>query len=450
MPKPRECRKKFSKTDPPSSSGKQKKKLIKKSSKNDVRFDVRSDVRQMFVLPTSSAKKCHKTNSRERRKISARVYDDLPELTDVEREVLLLYFRENITDTKEIAKRRKVTPRSVQATINRIKKKGLWMKNNTMFAKGGGTWLSLVRDTTQKRYFLHGEIFKISILDYTDFFEKTMKIKKCIIDDVRLRGTEHQNKVIISKKSIEIHGKIEFEGKDYDECEQQSMDYWSKFISSLEQKYKIILLKEGYTNIVYTHRGHYGDTENDIAEDFKENKKRLQVRGKDGKVWLHTDNSNKDKPHFEFVHPETSKSDADLLKETFDDIEKNFGGTLQDTLNDIKDNYTINNPYKPSEQLTRGEFNKFLKYMVVLGENINTLVKSQEKSVKSTRKYEKLLEKRFKSNEEYIYELGESHRQILLMVSTFGNSFFNNINKEKSTSEEKPINPITSEINMFM
>jgi hypothetical protein len=448
MVKKRKCREKLVKTPTPISTGNSKKDKCKKK-KIFPKTDVRQDVRQIFVLPTGTAKKSRNLRAKDKKKISSKNYGDLPELTDVEREVFLLYFKENITNTDELAKKRKVTRRTIQATINRIKNKGLWMKNEHMFVKGGGTRLPLVRDNTSERHFLHGQIFKIEILDYTDFFQKTMAIKKTIIDDLKLPKTKIPNKVLITKKYVEIHSKNEFVGEDYDSCLEKSLDYWSRFINYLEQKYKIILLKVGYSNVQYSHLGHFGDTENDIAEDFKRRKKRLQVRGKDGKVWLHTDNSEKDKPHFEFVHPETSKKDADLLKETFDDIENNFGGSLQDTLNDIKENYSITNPFKPSQQPTKDEFNKLIQSLNILGENLNSFMSHQKKINTSCEIWQN-------STQEYLYELGESHRQLLLTVSTFSkfmlkfeDSFSKN-NSDSKSSDKKILDPRQKDINMFM
>jgi hypothetical protein len=161
---------------------------------------------------------------------------------------------------------------------------------------------------------LHGQRFYIEILDTTEaFLKKINKIGKAIeyIDG---------NYVTYNEKYVQILGKKDFWAETPLEAEEESLEYWTRFILRLEQKLKVILLKNGYENIRYSKSGEFAETNNELARDYNNRKDKLMVRGtKDNKVWLVIDNSF-NLNEIETTHSKFSMDDAIKVADHFNDI----------------------------------------------------------------------------------------------------------------------------------
>ena len=140
---------------------------------------------------------------------------------------------------------------------------------------------------------------------------------------------------------------------------------------------RIILIKEGYPNVVWSKSGEYADTDNNIAKNYNSKNKKLEVIGSDGKPWLHIDKSFKDE--FEYSHPSQSTEDATQVNATLNDLEDNYDGIIP-TLNNIKDKFSVQESFIPSEVIAMvGNLTKIVTAM-------NTNMTSQIKELRDVQK----------------------------------------------------------------
>lgn len=231
-------------------------------------------------------------------------------LTPTEKEILHLLHIECLTPS-EIAKRRNVSKPAISKTLRRIKDKGFMNVGLKRLTHGGVTSEPLTKDHPFR---LHGQRFYIEILDKTEgFLKKIRQVGK---------GVEYieGNYVTYNENFIQVLGKKDFWAENPTEAEAQSLEYWTKFILKLEQKFKVVLLKDGYENIRYTKSGEFAETNNELARDFNNRKDKLQVRGtEDNKVWLIVDNSF-NLNEMETTHSKFSMDDAIKVSDHFNDI----------------------------------------------------------------------------------------------------------------------------------
>ena len=231
-------------------------------------------------------------------------------LTKTEKEVLHLLHIECLTPS-QIAKRRKISKPAVSKFIKKIKDKGFFNVGLKRLTHDGVTSQPLAKEHPFR---LHGQRFYIEILDRTDAFMK--KIKQIG------KGIEYidGNYITYNEKYIQILGKKDFWADTPIEAEEQSLEYWTRFILKLEQKFKVVLLKNGYENIRYTKSGEFAETNNELARDYNNRKDKLMVRGTDdNKVWLIVDNSF-NLHEMETTHSKFSMDDAIKVTDHFNDI----------------------------------------------------------------------------------------------------------------------------------
>jgi DNA-binding CsgD family transcriptional regulator len=177
------------------------------------------------------SKKLNSNTLQQRRNVPKKL-----KLTKGEKEVLHLLHIECLTPV-QIAKRRKVSKSAVSQIIKRLKEKGFFNAGLKSLTHGGVTSQSLTREHPFR---LHAQRFYIEILDRTDaFMKKIRQIGK---------GIEYVdgNYITYNEKYIQILGKKDFWADTPLEAEEQSLEYWTKFILRLEQKLKVVLLKNGY------------------------------------------------------------------------------------------------------------------------------------------------------------------------------------------------------------
>lgn len=231
-------------------------------------------------------------------------------LTSTEKEVLHLLHIECLTPS-EIAKRRKVSKSSVSRSIRKIKEKGFFNVGLKRLTHGGVGSSSL---TKEHPFRLHGQRFYIEILDKTEaFLKKINKVGKAV---EFIEG----NYVTYNENFVQIMAKKDFWAETPLDAEQQSLEYWTKFILKLEQKLKVVLLKDAYENIRYSKSGEFAETNNELAVDFNNRRDKLQIRGtEDNKVWLIVDNSF-NLNEMETTHSKFSMDDSVKVTDHFNDI----------------------------------------------------------------------------------------------------------------------------------
>jgi len=217
---------------------------------------------------------------------------------------------------KRIALRRKTSVQAVYKTINKLIEKGYITRG---FKRG----LKKIQSTkpfkpikSLKTYIrLHGMEWNIKIIYKSRFYNKLPKNKIIFIDD---------NTIRLYKNSIEVYSNenLKFEAEDEQRATALSFNYWQKIFNRLENKLKILIIKEGYHNINLVN-SHYAEVNNELAKEYNEKKVKLKVFSTDeGKLWFEIDHSwNLNEA--ESKHPITSKPDMTKVKAVFNDIRDN-------------------------------------------------------------------------------------------------------------------------------
>ena len=229
------------------------------------------------------------------------------QISESQKDVLFLLTKEFLT-TKQIASRRQTSVWAIYKIINKLRKKGLL--NATK--KIGGTKLPVPPPSTQKTQFfttstieyirLHGIQLKMAPFYFNKNYSKYVKTTH--------QDTEGETK--FWKDVVELYIFLDFMGKSEDEVEQKAYSYILSKIRSIEDKYKVSIIKEGKTNIMIV-KSHYAHICNGIAREHNKKGINLCVRtSEDGKAWLITDKS-KGLDELECIHPETAKEDSKII-----------------------------------------------------------------------------------------------------------------------------------------
>lgn len=243
-------------------------------------------------------------------------------LTKHQKQILKEYFEYNWT-IKKIAYSRKISVQAVYKTISQIKKKGMWNKVFLRF-KNDETYTQ----PSTKQIRLHGQHFIISILSSE---LKNYRSRFSSGDSLILDG----NTIEFNFTNIEVYSNTDFYGKDVDECQYISQEYWLRFFYRLESRIKVFFLKDGFKNIRLVNR-HYSDIDNELAKDRNKYREKIKIPAKDGKIWSLIDKSMNFN-EFETVHPITSKTDMkDVIIPFFNGLKDHYDQTGETiTLNQL-------------------------------------------------------------------------------------------------------------------
>jgi len=236
------------------------------------------------------------------------------ELSKNQREILDMLTKEYETP-KRIAIRRKTSITAVYKIINKLIEKGY-------LTRGFNRGLKKIQSTKtfkpiKLKIFirLHAQEWNIKIIYKSNFYKKLPKNKVIFIEG---------NTVRLYKNSIEIYSNenLKFEAEDEQRVTALSFNYWQRIFNKLENKLKILIIKEGYSNISLVN-SHYAEVNNELAKEYNEKKVKLNIYTTDeGKLWFKIDHSwNLNEA--ETLHPKTSKPDMTKVKEVFNDIRDN-------------------------------------------------------------------------------------------------------------------------------
>jgi len=226
-------------------------------------------------------------------------------LTNAEKEVLKLITEEFLT-LKQIQLRRDCSKQAVYKIIKSLKKKGVLNQ--------GLQQVDFNQSTSQPKCKnrLHGQEINIKIINKSQKYLEIIKKSNLII--------RNGHTIRLYSSSIEIYSGegISFLGTDEIEATRKSLDYWKKFIVSLENEFKVILLKNRVQNIKIVNH-HYAYTDSEVCKDAIEHKTKIKVFAiEDGKLAFITDDSfglNED----ECVHPEKAKQDREAISRQVND-----------------------------------------------------------------------------------------------------------------------------------
>lgn len=222
--------------------------------------------------------------------------------TKTEKEILHLITEEFLT-IKQIAQRRDCSVQAIYKILKRLKKKGLITKNLNKVEKFETTYLpSDLR--------LHGQEFNIRILWQDPEFQKELQGSNTIFLD--------GNTIRLYKNSIEIYSGQSFYGKEVNEVERKSLDYWERFIVRLEHDLKVQLRKNRARNIKIVNQ-HWARGNSEINDNARQYRERVWVYAEeDGKLAFITDDSFGFRED-ETLHPITAKPDRKAIDKQVND-----------------------------------------------------------------------------------------------------------------------------------
>jgi len=203
---------------------------------------------------------------------------------------------------KQIAFRRKTSLQATYKILKKLKEKGLISGSSY---KGFKTQTTLT-PSTKKIIGLHGQEFNLQLKFKDNNYQKSQKSMYF-----------HGNKIRLYKNSLEIYSKQSFYGRSTWEANIKSKIYFKKFFYKLSDKLGIIIKSVKQVN------SHYAEEDNEIARDNKIKRKKLQIKGEDGKIWAKTDFSLNEN-EFETIHPKTSEDDINKVVDYFNDIRDKF------------------------------------------------------------------------------------------------------------------------------
>ena len=214
------------------------------------------------------------------------------ELTETEKEVLILLTKEFLTP-KQVALRRETSKQATYEIIRNLKKKGVITRqyaNLYYFQCGSKESKGKIR--------LHGQEFNIKIL-FKDHRYKEI-LKKCNTID------NDGCTIRLYRNSVEIYANKSFWGETAQRATAESMRYWQRFFIKLENDLKIILVKHRSQNIKLV-KAHYANINDPIAKQPEADNIKIYAK-EDGKLWFQIDNSL-NLHEGETQHPETAKED---------------------------------------------------------------------------------------------------------------------------------------------
>lgn len=200
-------------------------------------------------------------------------------LTRLERETLA--HLDTLT-VKQIASRRGKSCASVYKIIKNIQKKGVEINRLKM---GGTSVLSRNFQPFSASYIrLHGMQFSVMLISDSSFYHKVRKRGDWVVVD--------GNKVRLNISSLDVYQDSDssFYGVDEDVATADAFDYWNKFFLKLENRFKVILVKDQYQNVRLV-KHHYARINDGVAKHCNERRKRIEIFSADGKLRFTIDNS---------------------------------------------------------------------------------------------------------------------------------------------------------------
>lgn len=157
----------------------------------------------------------------------------LSNLTLPQKEVLYYLIDERLT-AYQIANIRSTSHQAITKIIRKLKEKGVIKEvARASYFKGG--CYPVQHLSSDKEFRLHAQCFTIEIQEHSLFYQKILKSSN--------RDTIDNNSIMLYADKIIIYANKDFWGSSVNQCVRMSLDYWSGFITKLENHYKIWLIK---------------------------------------------------------------------------------------------------------------------------------------------------------------------------------------------------------------
>ncbi len=224
-------------------------------------------------------------------------------LTISEQEILNLITNEFLT-INQIMIRRNCSKQAVYKIVKILKQKGALNQ--------GLKQVDYFQPTSQPNR-LHGQEIHIKIISKSDKYRELLQKSNLIY----LEG----HTIRLYKDSIELYAGsgLSFFGEDENRATSKSLEYWNKFITRLENEFRVILKKPRVQNIKIVNQ-HYAVINSGIAEESYNSGRIYKIYSEiDGKLMFVVDNSFNLKED-ECLHPEDSKQHRTKISKHFNDI----------------------------------------------------------------------------------------------------------------------------------
>lgn len=263
----------------------------------------------MFVKPLKKTFKTFKMTPKKPLKLKG----DSPKLTKKEQQVLTLLTTDFLT-VKQVALRRHCSVQAVYEIKKRLEKKGVLSRTFKNLEKKRCTFKGFgVR--------LHGQEFNIKLLWQSPVYKRY--VGKLLFFD--------GNSVRCYKNSVEVYGKKSFEAEDEHKATAESLVYWERFFSVLENDLKVLLVKPRKNNIELV-KAHYAEVNSEMAREAEVSGEKIRIYARDdGKLWFMIDNSF-NLFEAETQHRDTSKRDLGIVRKHLNDWRDNDPPTLSETM----------------------------------------------------------------------------------------------------------------------
>jgi len=207
----------------------------------------------------------------------------------------------------QISKKFNIPKQNVSYFVGKLKKQGCIQK------KGYGVWeyirpLKEVKDLTTRQYERntpksltsprkeirgHAFIWKIQFLKDHDWNKIVKHYQK---KKLSFQLMKHNNvwriilngrKIWLGKKGITIYEPIDFMGKSSFEVKGKAVFEMDLLIKDLFRELNLKFIPYRFT----TSREHYGIIKNELARQYNDKKKKMQIRSEDGTLWMWIDDS---------------------------------------------------------------------------------------------------------------------------------------------------------------
>lgn len=238
-------------------------------------------------------------------------------------EILKLYEQEYLT-IKQIAQRRKTSVQAVYKVINKLIKKGVLNKTNTLngFKGGVAKWqrgLKLLR--------LHNIQLDIKIISkgvyYSKFLSRCNKL-------ANFKGVT----VMCYQDKLEVFTikEMDFTGENTEVIYSKALTFLMRVLALIEQRLHITLLKDTYLNINWV-RQHIAEVDSETAKDYHARNENIQYKDEQGVTWAISDKSKTDE--LEFIHSKNAKEHTDRVEKQLNDFRINNPPTISEISNSL-------------------------------------------------------------------------------------------------------------------
>lgn len=248
-------------------------------------------------------------------------------LSPEQREILTMLTKDFETP-KRIALRRKTSHAAVYKIIRKLRKKGHltrgFIRGLKNYDRGNPPKGLLPMENLIR---LHGQQFKIRILESSDYYKNLLKHKSLIFSD--------GNPVNLFKESIIVscNELRDFREKTPDLCVSYASAYWNRIFFQLQDRLRITIIK-GQNTHIKQFNGHFSELDNELSQDCNQKKASIKIRGEgDNLVWLIADKSWNIN-ELETVHPKEAQADMqEAVQPFFNSLRTSKGYTPQLVLN---------------------------------------------------------------------------------------------------------------------